>query len=75
VNSAALKLANISVGTPNPKDGQIQQDDNGKPTGILLENASTLVADHVPTPSLTGLAIAIEKALPIIVANGPDRRP
>jgi len=70
VNSAALKLANISSGTTNPKDGQIQRGDNGQPTGILLENASTIVADHVPTPSVEELAIAIEKAQPILWQMG-----
>ncbi len=69
-NTVALKLANISVGTPDPKDGQIQHDHNGEPTGILLENSVLLVANHVSEPSLAALAEAIEKAQPALWKMG-----
>ena len=69
-NSAALKLANINAGTPDPKDGTIQRDEHGEPTGILLENAVALVADRVPDPGLSALADAIEKAQPILWKMG-----
>ena len=69
-NSAALKLANINAETPDPKDGMIQRDEHGEPTGILLENAVALVADRVPDPGLPALADAIEKAQPILWKMG-----
>ncbi len=69
-NSAALKLANINAGTPDPKDGKIQRDERGEPTGILLENAVALVGNLVPEPGLTMLADAIEKAQPILWKMG-----
>jgi hypothetical protein len=69
-NSAALKLAGITVGTPDPKDGKIQRDERGQPTGILLESAVALVADLVPQPDSRGLADAIEKAQPILWKMG-----
>lgn len=47
---AALALAGIDDGTPDPDGGIIQRDDGGKATGILLENASSLVIDRVPPP-------------------------
>jgi hypothetical protein len=69
-NSVALKLANINAGTPDPKDGKIQRDESGEPTGILLENAVALVGSLVPEPSLTALADAIERAQPIFWKMG-----
>ncbi len=61
-NSAALKLAGISAQTPDPKDGKIQRDAKGMPTGVLLEAAVRLVEDIVPAPDAAGLAEAIDKA-------------
>jgi predicted amidohydrolase YtcJ len=61
-NSAAMKLANITASTSDPKDGQIQHNDQGEPTGILFENAMQLVGDIVPAPHNDELALAIEKA-------------
>src|SRR5690606_37379980 len=47
-NSLALRIARIDEQTPDPAGGQIQRDENGRPTGILLEDAIGLVADRVP---------------------------
>ena len=69
-NSAALKLAGITAATPDPKDGKIQRDERGEPTGILLESAVALVGDLVPAPDLAGLAKAIEDAQPILWKMG-----
>ena len=69
-NSAALKLAGVSAGTPDPKDGQIQRKSRGEPTGILLENAVLLISDLVPEPGIAALAKAIETAQPIFWKMG-----
>lgn len=69
-NGAALRLAGITAGTPDPKDGKIQRDERGEPTGILLENAVALVGDLVPEPSVAGLANAIEKAQSVLWQMG-----
>jgi hypothetical protein len=69
-NSAALKLAGVTAGTPDPKDGQIQRTAQGDPTGILLENAGRLISDLVPEPGLEALAKAIETAQPILWKMG-----
>lgn len=61
-NSAALKLAGIARHTPDPKDGKIQRDAKGVPTGILLEGAVQLVESTLPEPDVNGLAKAIEAA-------------
>ncbi|WP_408006905.1 amidohydrolase [Pseudalkalibacillus sp. A8] len=45
VNSKALEIANITRETSNPPYGDIQKDDNGELTGVLLETAVSLVSD------------------------------
>lgn len=45
VNSKALEIANITSETPNPEYGVIYKDDQGEPTGILIETAIALAAD------------------------------
>jgi predicted amidohydrolase YtcJ len=43
VNSAALKLANITKDTPDPPGGTIDRYPDGTPTGVLKEGAAGLV--------------------------------
>jgi predicted amidohydrolase YtcJ len=52
VNGAALRLAHIDRGTPDPAGGHIERDRNGEPTGFLVDSAAGLVSDLVgkPTP-------------------------
>jgi predicted amidohydrolase YtcJ len=49
-NSLALKLAGISESTPDPKDGRIQHDSHGSPTGLLFEDAVKLLEKAIPEP-------------------------
>jgi predicted amidohydrolase YtcJ len=48
VSPRALELAGIDRHTPDPPDGRIERDADGRPTGTLHEGAMTLVARHVP---------------------------
>jgi predicted amidohydrolase YtcJ len=48
VNTAALKLAGVDAGTPDPADGRIERDEAGQPTGALHDGAMRLVAARVP---------------------------
>lgn len=43
VNSRALRLAGIDARTPDPVDGRIERDAEGRPTGTLHEGAMNLV--------------------------------
>ncbi len=69
-NRAGMQLANITASTPDPKDGQIQRDAKGEPTGILFENAMQLIDYIVPAPNTEGLARAIQKAQSILWKMG-----
>jgi len=52
VNSLALQLAHITSQTADPPGGGIVRDENGNPTGILLEEAGIgLVEQLVPEPT------------------------
>ena len=50
-NSAALSAARISQATPDPPSGHIQRDGQGRPTGVLLESAASMLWKAVPAPS------------------------
>ena len=50
-NTAALNAAGIDRETRDPPNGTIQQDEQGKPTGILLEAAMRLVSAVIPQPT------------------------
>lgn len=62
VNTRALELAGVTDTTPDPRDGRIERDERGMPTGTLHDGAMELVARHVPPPSpeeqLEGLLVA-----------------
>ncbi|MCT9001055.1 amidohydrolase [Microbacterium memoriense] len=59
VNSAALVAAGIDSRTEDPADGRILRDENGEPTGMLLESAVGLVSALTPDPDSNVLAEAL----------------
>ena len=48
VNSLVLKLAKIDSNTPDPQGGFIEKDQNGEPTGLLVDMAMSLISDLIP---------------------------
>jgi len=71
VNSAALSLAGITAGTPDPPGGAIiRHPDNGEPTGILKDAALDLVRRIIPPPNLDDSFAAIEKARELAASLG-----
>ena len=48
VNSRALERAGITAETPDPPGGRIVRDAQGRPTGLLLEEAQKLVTAVMP---------------------------
>ena len=62
VNTKTLQFAGITETTPDPPGGQIQRDNRGQPTGILFEDAMSLVTDKLPEPTLEQLSKAMVDA-------------
>ncbi|MEN0061044.1 MAG: amidohydrolase [Myxococcota bacterium] len=50
VNQAALDASGITAQTPDPPGGQILRDAKGRPNGILIDAAMSLVSPPSPTP-------------------------
>ena len=69
-NSLALKLAGIDADTPDIAGGEIVRDANGKPTGILKDNAMQGVVDAVPEPSDRQLDNYLAAAMQYVASNG-----
>jgi predicted amidohydrolase YtcJ len=60
VNSKALAAAKITKDTKDPKEGKIDRDGSGNPTGILENKAASLVTTVVPPPTDAQLRKAAE---------------
>lgn len=69
-NSSALKASGITAKTPDPAGGRIERDANGKPTGVLIDTAMTLVEKKLPVPTEAENVAALETALQIIASVG-----
>lgn len=70
-NSIALKLAGITKTTPNPPGGEIGKDPKtGEPTGILRDEASSLVFNVIPEPNEKELDDALARAAAHALAHG-----
>ncbi len=69
-NSLALDLAGVDADTPDVEGGDIVRDAAGRPTGVLKDNAMSLVERAVPPPSEAQLDRAIEAAMRHVAAQG-----
>lgn len=75
-NSAALARAGITGATPDPPDGRIERDADGRPTGTLHEGAMELIERLLPAAStdegLRGLDIAQRHLLSLGITSWQD---
>ncbi|WP_184002110.1 amidohydrolase [Stakelama sediminis] len=69
-NSAALKAADITAKTSEPKGGRIIRDAKGNPTGILIGTAQKLMEKVVPQPSPKDLDAAFQAAQEALLSVG-----
>ena len=69
-NTRALQLASITIASKDPQGGQIDRDENGQPTGILRDTATTAVAAVIPLPTHAKRQKGIEVALADLAEHG-----
>ena len=70
VNSKALALAGVTRHTKDPKNGRIDRDAAGEPTGTLREAATDLVARLLPVPTLEDRIAGLQRALTLAHRSG-----
>jgi predicted amidohydrolase YtcJ len=69
-NSLALQLAGVDADTADIAGGEIVRDADGRPTGILKDNAMNLMYEAVPVPGDALLDRQIEAAMQHVAGNG-----
>ncbi|MEE9328635.1 MAG: amidohydrolase family protein, partial [Parvularculaceae bacterium] len=70
VNTLALSHANIKADTANPDGGKIERDSAGKATGMLIDNAMSLVTVLMQSPSEAQRLEAIKKGAEVYAKYG-----
>ncbi|NNC78262.1 MAG: amidohydrolase [Woeseiaceae bacterium] len=69
-NSLALKQAGVDADSPDIAGGEIVRDENGYPTGVLKDNAMSLVSAAVPPPGEAAWTRQINAAMDYVASNG-----
>ena len=52
-NAKAMALSDVTAGTPDPPGGDLLRDENGRPTGLFRETASSLIRTGAGEPART----------------------
>jgi predicted amidohydrolase YtcJ len=69
-NSAALQLGGIDANTASPSGGSIERDASGAATGMLIDNAISLVQASLPAPTPAQTRQALLQAGQIYASRG-----
>jgi TonB family protein len=69
-NSLALAAAKVTKDTKDPAGGRIVRGSNGEPTGILKDNAQSLVDDVIPDPPPELADKALSNGMQFVASNG-----
>jgi predicted amidohydrolase YtcJ len=70
VNSKALEIAGITKDTLDPPGGKIVRDKQGNPTGVLIDNAESLMLKHLPKTSEALLTAQLNAAGKHLLSEG-----
>ena len=70
VNTKALEIAGITKDTLDPPGGKIVRDKQGNPTGVLIDNAESLMLKHLPKTSETTLTVQLNAAGEHLLSKG-----
>ncbi len=69
-NTVALDLAGVDADTPDVTGGEIVRDADGRPTGVLKDNAMRLVHRVMPEPTAAQLDRYLDAAMQYVAENG-----
>jgi len=69
-NTAALRAAGVDRDTPDVEGGTIVRDERGEPTGVLKDNAESLVNRVVPPATREQQDAALDAAMRYVAGNG-----
>lgn len=69
-NSAAMERAGITRQSKAPAGGEIIRDENGEPTGVLVDNAMALLESVIPQPDLKEEKAALGTAFELALSLG-----
>ena len=69
-NSLALNMAGVDAMTADMAGGEIVRDAQGKPTGVLKDNAMRLVSSIIPEPTDRQLDDSLDAAMRYLASNG-----
>jgi predicted amidohydrolase YtcJ len=69
-NTLALEEAGVDADTPDIDGGEIVRDADGRPTGVLKDNAMWLVNEVMPPPSEELLDRQVRAAMQHVAGNG-----
>lgn len=69
-NTKALELAGVTEATPDPEGGVIVRDDDGRATGLLLDQAQNIINDIVPVISEEDLRHTLKVSVHNLLSYG-----
>lgn len=69
-NSVAMELAGINRQTEDPDGGQIIRDENGEATGVFIDNAMSLVSQHIPDLTASEIEYALVTSMENLASYG-----
>lgn len=69
-NTAALRAAGVTRETKDVPGGEIVRDANGEPTGVVKDNATSLVAGAIPDPLPGQEDAALDAAMRFVAEQG-----
>jgi predicted amidohydrolase YtcJ len=70
VNAKALEAAGVTRESSDPEGGELLRDEVGGLTGVLLENAMSLVSAKIPAPDAKAGAALLKSAQDLVLAKG-----
>ncbi|GAA6182788.1 MULTISPECIES: amidohydrolase [Alteromonadaceae] len=70
VNSKAMQIAGIDKDTLDPPGGKIIRDEQGNPSGVLIDTAMDLLSEHLPEESNDSIEASLEAASQHLLSVG-----